>query len=899
MADLSSNDFSNYFEDVHDTPPFPWQVRLLDQVLTTGWPDVIAMPTGSGKTAIIDIALFSLALEPGRFPRRVFFVVDRRIIVDQVHARAKRIHDRISESHTPTLAAVRASLRSVSGGTAFGTSRLRGGGQPEREWALRPDQPWVTVATVDQLGSRLLFRGYGVSERMKPIHAGLVGNDALVILDEVHLSRPFSETLAALADRSAEPISKKFHVVEMSATADASKTRFTHTADDLERSTELRRRLMATKSASLRKVGTAKQPSNEAIPVAVAKLIPEIPDEARLVGIVVNRVKTAREVYRRLSEQGNQVDLLTGRMRPIDRSDLLARLENVLDPDSPYTAERRYVVATQAIEVGADFSFDALITECAPIDSLRQRFGRLDRRGTFADKSAAPSRAWILGVAAEVDGSKDDPVYGQALRNTWNELGDLFGANSFDVGPLSALDVSEACRAPSLHAPLLLPSHMEAWCQTSPEPPVQPKPHHFLHGLGAETDTDVSLVFRYDRSQGTLDLCRPRPSEYLPVPISAAKAWFSELPETVVADVDVSAPEVKSEAARRVGVWREGKVMALTLADLRPGEVVLLDPRAGGLTAANWDPTSTEPVADLGDRAQSEYGGRVVLRLDPRLYSDAPVATAEDDGKVTSQAINDWLETQKASGAWLAEACDKLTRRHEIRLSGSKPQYPILVQKLALDETDFDGSDETQSHTGLGTSLSDHLEGVGRRARLYAERLGLSSHLIGDIELAAKLHDLGKVEDRFQLVLVGGDEVELVMRSELLAKSLPGVGRFPLMPRGFRHELLSVALVESNTDILPSAADPELVLHLIGSHHGLGRPLPTVVSDPDPTTIRHSVDGFDLVADTSLARSDIAIQTADRFWTLQKRYGIYGLAWLETILRLADHRESADPEGEI
>ena len=944
-ASLTADDFPKFFHDIHGYAPFPWQQRLTKQVLEHGaWPTVIDLPTGTGKTAVLDTAVFTLAVRPTLFPRRIVFVIDRRIVVDQVCKRAQRIQERIEAGGTTTLQHVRNRLRALSEGKALGVAALRGGIPIDNTWTHLPDQPWVMVSTIDQFGSRLLFRGYGVTSGMRPIHAGLAGNDCLVILDEVHLSVPFAKTLAQVATLRSQQnrLPRRFGVVTMSATPFDTDTKpFTlDPISDLTECEELRRRIEAAKQASLQSVR-----NHDEVPNTVLKIVKKIMKShtssqtqtiVHSVGVVVNRVRTSRETFKILQEAGITVHLLTGRMRPLDKVEVLRQITPLVDPEGKYIESGLVVVvATQAIEVGADFSFDALITECAAVDSLRQRFGRLDRRGLWAAQAGTAAQAWIIGPKSVVTSKKPDPIYGNSVKVTWKELERRCAeSGTVDVGPRSLANFPKDARAPQADAPLLLKTHMDAWTQTSPEPIVQPSIEWFLHGIDPERSIspDVSILWRWDRSLDVLQLVPPRQTEFLQVPIHAVKSWLSgnlEAEEVDVSDVAQGwskaddAPAFKGNDRPdwvRWGGFEKGPE-EISISEIRPGDILIVNPSRGGLSSGTWDPASTDIVADLGDAAQIADGRKVTLRLSGHLpLVTAPPRPSEEINASVSprERLFSWLKDQLDVPSncpdWFTAAVKRLSRdgtkndNFEIRPVGlnndsGDASYYILTERQAgtkhdvVDPAILDGSDSSSSLIGTGVSLDCHLKGVAERARKIAKRLGLDAQLVNDLHLAGRLHDLGKVDRRFQEKLVGGDPVALEMLEEPLAKSLPGVypaRRCPdRYPDGMRHEIASVALIESNRDVLGSAHDRDLVLHLVGTHHGRGRPLPPIVKDWEPQELSYAVDGHRLGVCSDLADSSMALVMADRFWRLVRRYGYHGLAWLESILRLADHQQSA------
>ena len=975
MSELSGKHFDAFFNELHGFDPFPWQSRLARQVASArgsdpAWPEALALPTAAGKTACIDIAVFALACqaerEPGErtAPSRIFFVVDRRVIVDATYERAMQIGERLQRAEGGMVGEVAERLLSLARGNGdhgiiddhaipLDVFRMRGGAYRDDRWVRSPLQPAVIVSTVDQFGSRLLFRGYGLSRGMRPIHAGLAGNDSLVVLDEAHCANPFRQTMSRVgwyrrwADESGGLPSLPHHTVLLSATPPDGVSK-TLTVDEADREHPvLGPRIGCAKPARLVLVRTpanvgsqerwTRQLAEEAVALAN--------DQRREIGVMVNRVATAKAVCQALTGMGQDAVLLTGRMRSIDHDRVIRRLDGLRTGEERNGEGLRFVVATQTLEVGADLDFDGLVSECASLDALRQRFGRLNRGGRPIEALGV-----IMAQSAQLSRrGRVDPVYGETLADTWEWLMEQAADGTVDLGyealerllpedPDHRRELLSRLSAPAPDAPVLLPAHIDAWVQTWPEPTPDPDVSVFLHGPDqrvpdvqvcwrSDLPGDLSRYVDLDRAVQALSLCPPVSAECIAVPIPNLRRWLggddaghnlSDLGAAVDENFDGRAT---GSAPARVAIrWRgPDDSTALTDGDaLRPGDTVVIPAELDGWDVFGHIPDPDgggEPVIDVGDEAHLRSRGTPLLRIHERTLGAWPDCPAKDDllALARSRQILDDDDTaveklreiaaDERAPEWLKTAatgwCDDRHRKMLEHPDGGVVLKGIRRVAGGSGELGTPTDEDDAYSATVEVPLEHHLDGVAQWAVRFARGAGLSNDMQRDLALAARFHDVGKADHRMQAMFHGGSFWAAAASETLLAKSaqLPsGLAEFVRArqacgyPVGFRHELVSARLMESASGLLDAAADRDLALHLVTSHHGRGRPFAPAVVDPDPVDVELDIFGYPMAASscTGLERLDSGVP--ERFWRLVRRYGWWGLAWLEALVRVADQR---------
>jgi CRISPR-associated endonuclease/helicase Cas3 len=283
---------------------------------------------------------------------------------------------------------------------------------------------------------------------------------------------------------------------------------------------------------------------------------------------------------------------------------------------------------------------------------------------------------------------------------------------------------------------------------------------------------------------------------------------------------------------------------------------IILTPSAGGLSEGSLDGDS-DTANDVSDEWPATNG--------------TPRRTRVWDG--------DSQLAEKIKGMRLIRTIDT-DLGAEDELGGDESASPRYWHWYELPEwADNDGSTG-----GAGAVLWDvHTGDVIRNATRIVEQLSLSDELRKAIVVAARFHDLGKRRPLFQRILGNPDS------GLLLAKSGKKKQLYSLN-ENYRHEFASLLEVQredfrKESEFQKVGEDMrELVLHLIAAHHGRGRPhFPAQEAyDPEATDESNCV---------------VAAQVPRRFAKLQRKYGRWGLAYLESLLRAADYAASANPSA--
>lgn len=899
--------------------PLPWQERLCEQVLGTGrWPSEIAIPTGLGKTSCIDVAVYALAAQasmpPGerRGATRIWYVVNRRLLVDVALQHARRLAGLLAtpeqaEDGAEVLEGVAKALSSLGAlGSEQGplhVAQLRGGAEIGAR-SPDPSQPALICATVPMFASRLLFRGFGSSTSMRPIDAAQAGIDTLVLLDEAHLARPLLRLVEACdACDPGNPVGvlgggrHRPVVVSMSATGEGSDGRFE--LDERDHSHPLvRRRLDARKPTTLVEV------DRKALSGTLAEVVLERCEATTTESVVVfcNTARRAREVERLLARAPKaaraipEVVLLTGRVRERDATVLRARL---LDEEAGVRAGRRrevprarplVVVATQTLEVGADLDFDVLVSETASVRALTQRLGRLDRLGE------RPGAAAVL--CHPRDG--EDPVYGVEPATVWARLA-AADPTSLELGPARVAAVlGEPGDAPARSAELL-PEHLLAYAKTSLQEPGEALPELFYAGFEDRYAT-VALCWRAHLPEdGVRLLPTVREAESIEVPLGEAR-------DALATRGIVTLRRLARDAASLETIAPEA---------LMPGDVVVLPTRAGLYDEHGWNAESTEVVLDVG------LLGAGVLPLSMPALTDLLGAVdtpnlAELSVLVGSIATFDGASTDDVGEEELCGQLIEMLRRLPGHPSLEEGEWASFLDRLspaparpvgdvsylfargdragrrsarvrvdAFEELSFEAS---------SIHLEDHLGSVGEAAGRIALTLGLSEELVAAVALAGRAHDLGKGDPRFQRWLdPSGEEGGLLAKSSTRTERIEEGRIASGWPRGGRHEVLSARLLQAFFALEePGHLDAELVVHLVASHHGYGRPVVPPVDDDAPVRVRARFQEVDVTASGDLGEIDW--DQPGRFHRLCEHYGLWGLCLLEAIVRQADHAVSSAVE---
>lgn len=867
-------EYGEWFKTVTSFKPHGWQRALGED---GEFKDrLLRIPTGFGKTAGVVLAWLYHRVVKGdpHWPLRLAYALPMRVLVEQS---ADAINEWLSNP-------------ALDSGTKVDLHVLMGGVEGGR-YAFAPERPSILLGTQDMLLSRALNRGYGPGRGHWPIDFGLLHHDTLWLMDEVQLMGVGLATSAQLNAyrRQDSRLLRPTATWWMSATLqprwlkspETEKTLPSLEADTVTIPVEARSNgLWEIRKPLDRRADVSKESE-------IAALVQERHEAGTLTLVVLNRVDRALAVHealtkaysqgtgskRKLRADAPELCLVHSRYRGHERAKWA---KEFLRKDAPLPETGRIVVATQVVEAGVDISARLLVTDLAPWPSLVQRYGRCARR------QGENGHLVVVGEAPD-DTKGALPYLKPELTAAHAGLDRLIAEQGRgDIGALEAFEeslgrdgtdlLSDLYPYDPLHL-LLLRDLLELFDTT---PDLSGADLDVGRYIREGDERDVSVFWRplegMPLQLEKADVGRVAREELCPVPFLAARKWLKGKPAYVFDYLE--------------GKW-------LRVIDQRrifPGMRLLVDAGTGGYDPLRgWDPRARPPVA-------------AVMPTSPENPEAERFEQTASDAEDDSLSVSGW-KTIATHGREAAEIVAEFADALEI------PAYLKRLLTLAARHHDSGKAAKTfQAAIKEGTRAEAGEAGERRdlakapkhawRRPAYPDRPGFRHELVSVLALFELLRRANPMHE----ALLGSVDELLELLGEKPQAPAPLEEDNPLAA-----ELMSL-----------SASELDLVAYLVVSHHGKVR----TSWSATPKDLEHGQGGIhgvhaeDVFPETPLAGADGELHSMPeltlhldlaglgasarygRSWTervaaLLERHGPFVLAYLEALLRIADHRSSA------
>ena len=881
-------EFNKAFEALTGKAPLRWQRRFFDRLYSGKIPPVCDLPTGLGKTSIIPIWMIALSRQAAgdkiTLPRRLAYIVNRRTVVDQSTTLVEQIRERLLKpsksdwsAHEEVLCSLASALRCLSpksqDNIPLAVSTLRGELADNEEWKSDPSRAAIVIGTIDMIGSKLLFSGYGDGLYKSVHHAGLIGQDVFIVHDEAHLTPAFSNLLRRVEDAQKKDCeTRPIQLMELSATQHG----FSGNSDvlSLEKEDEQDKfvvdRLDAKKPLYLHRLDPKKQADKRFVQ-KIVELAYRHEDAMAKVLIYVRQPDTAQRIATKLQSKlkGNandRVALLTGTIRGHERDQLVIEdqvYRKLLNAES-HPQKTVYLVSTSAGEVGIDIDADHMVCDLTTLDSMIQRLGRVNRRGG-EDRKASVDVVWM--EKDEKPGNNANAANALTILKRWK----CPSCGTINASPRNLRKiVDELSEDEQIGAfspmPAIRPLTdilLDAWSLTSiRKMPGRPEVAAYLHGLTCDPPEtyvvwrqEIALFGKHEIDDRSLrqwfNKCGIRAGERLRYSTDRLKEKFSSLlrehrRQEIDRDFPVVLLNARGEAelsclSRVVEDWEDFDLKYKT---------VFLPVEAGGLGKNGMiDPKMVDPnpdhetdIAEKG-KPQRERWLCAGTKENPsyrRLLS-------EESLESLPQRLQERIRVPLKEPDESAENSEEIT---DLLLCMPQKQSTL-------------GDPETAN---VRQTLTEHTEAIIKHMSGISDRLSLEPSIKTALVSAAKWHDRGKDRAVWQRYARNNNG------AETLAKSTKYLHWRAL--GGYRHEFGSL-LEAMDSECLRDCSERDLILHLIAAHHGHARP-------------HFEPKAFDHECFTTRNNEDAATEVMRRFGRLQHRFGRWGLAWLESLLRCAD-----------